>query len=128
MTSEAIVAQLRAAAPRAPERLREQVLAAAPDAPLRTPRVSRRLLLVVAPVALAAIVAAAVVDGIVGSGSQPHVAALPIRERANPKLPHAPTVPSRTFRTASGDTTFSSTQLAPAAVPAPGARLTDYQA
>jgi hypothetical protein len=72
-----IQALLRAGAPRAPEALRERVLALEPR-PLRAP--SRRLVLVVVPVALAIAVAAALVHGfVVGSSTKKPV---PVVERA----------------------------------------------
>src|SRR2546423_8998320 len=61
---------LRAHAPHAPETLRERVLALEPTSPSRK-MPSRRLVLVALPAALAIAVVAAVVHGIVGSGSRP---------------------------------------------------------
>src|SRR6478672_2841335 len=59
---------LRAHAPHAPETLRERVLALE-SAPQRQHTPSRRLVLVALPAALAIAVLAAVVHGVVGSGS-----------------------------------------------------------
>ena len=59
---------LRAHAPHAPETLRERVLALE-SAPQRRNTPSRRLVLVALPAALAIAVLAAVVHGVVGSGS-----------------------------------------------------------
>ena len=68
----ALLSELRAATLRAPEPLRERVLAAAPARrrlALRLP--SRRLALVVVPVALGLAVTAALVHGFTGSGVKP---------------------------------------------------------
>src|SRR6478672_11187635 len=70
MTVEAL---LRAHAPQAPESLRERVFALEPK-PRRASLPSRRLVLVALPAALAIAVTAAVVHGIVGSGSPKPVA------------------------------------------------------
>jgi len=70
----ALVSELRAAAPVAPERLRQRVLGLAPASRRsRSPR--RRLALVVVPVAVVLSVGAAVVHGVVNSGSHPSLAA-----------------------------------------------------
>ena len=66
---EALVSELRATAPVAPERLRERVLEGAP-APRRRRSKRRRLALVVVPAAVVLAVGAAVVHGFVNSGSQ----------------------------------------------------------
>jgi hypothetical protein len=63
---EGLVAALRANAPFAPDRLRRQVLA---DEPRRRRLPSRRLVLVVVPVAVGLAVGAALVHGFVSSGS-----------------------------------------------------------
>ena len=63
---EALVSELRATAPVAPERLRERVLEGAP-APRRRRSKRRRLALVVVPAAVVLAVGAAVVHGFVGS-------------------------------------------------------------
>jgi hypothetical protein len=65
---EALVSELRATAPVAPERLRERVLEGAP-APRRRMSRRRRLALVVVPVAVVLAVGAALVHGFVNSGS-----------------------------------------------------------
>src|SRR5438477_8638547 len=66
---EALVSELRANPPGAPERLRERVLEGAPAA--RAPRSrKRKLALVVVPVAVVLAVGAALVHGFVSSGSR----------------------------------------------------------
>jgi hypothetical protein len=67
---EGLVAALRANPPLAPDRLRQQVLA---DEPRRRRLPSRRLVLVVVPVAVALAVGAALVHGFVHSGSNKRV-------------------------------------------------------
>jgi hypothetical protein len=67
---EALVSELRATAPVAPERLRERVLEGAPAPRVRRSR-KRRLALVVVPVAVVLAVGAAFVHGFVKSGSRP---------------------------------------------------------
>src|SRR5947209_6596950 len=76
---------LRAHAPHAPETLRARVLALEP-APRRINLPSRRLALVALPAALGFAVLAAVVHGLVGSGSQPvaNVGAAQSLTRATP--------------------------------------------
>jgi hypothetical protein len=64
---EGLVAALRANPPIAPDRLRQQVLA---DEPRRRRLPSRRLMLVVVPVAVGLAVGAALVHGFVSSGSR----------------------------------------------------------
>lgn len=88
----ALVSELRAAAPVAPERLRQRVLGLAP-ASRRSMSPRRRLALVVVPVAVVLSVGAAVVYGVVNSGSHPPVAANPRVYKV--ALPHSPatTVP-----------------------------------
>src|SRR5215475_6213106 len=66
---EALVSELRATAPAAPEHLRERVLEGAP-APRRRRSRRQRLFLVVVPVAVVLAVGAALVHGFVSSGSQ----------------------------------------------------------
>jgi hypothetical protein len=78
---EALVSELRANPPAAPEQLRQRVLEGAPGARRRMSK-RRRLVLVVVPVAVALAVGAALVHGFVSSGSHPQhgaaaVAALP---------------------------------------------------
>jgi len=81
---------LRAHAPRAPQALRERVLALEPaGAPRGVSLPSRRLLVVALPAALAVAVGAAVVDGVVRSGSRP------IAGVATPAVEHALTSPTR---------------------------------
>jgi uncharacterized protein DUF4349 len=66
---EALVSELRASPPVAPERLRQRILERAPRARRRmSPR--RRLAFVVVPVAVALAVGTAVVHGVVSSGSK----------------------------------------------------------
>src|SRR5438067_1369437 len=65
---EALVSELRANSPGAPERLRERVLELEPR-PRRRMSGRRRLVLVVVPVAAALAVGAALVHGFVNSGS-----------------------------------------------------------
>jgi uncharacterized protein DUF4349 len=78
---EALVSELRATAPVAPERLRERVLEGAP-AP-RVPRSrKRRLFLVVVPAAVVLAVGAALVHGFVSTGSRPNAALKAPRYRA----------------------------------------------
>jgi len=67
---EALVSELRATAPVAPERLRERVLEGAP-APRRQRSRKRRMFVVVVPVAVVLAVGAAIVHGFVSSGSSP---------------------------------------------------------
>jgi hypothetical protein len=74
---EALVSELRANPPVAPERLRQRVLEGAPAA--RAPRSrKRKLVLVVVPVAVVLAVGAALVHGFANSGSRPSTAALPV--------------------------------------------------
>jgi hypothetical protein len=73
---EALVSELRATAPVAPERLRERVLELAPAA--RTPmNRRRRLVFVVVPAAVVLAVGAALVHGFVSSGSNPRSSMAP---------------------------------------------------
>src|ERR1700757_1124661 len=80
---EALVAELRATAPVAPDRLRNRVLEGAP-APRRRRSRRRKLALVVVPVAVVLAVGAALVHGFVNSGSQN--AALPATARLGPSF------------------------------------------
>jgi Domain of unknown function (DUF4349) len=75
---EGLVAALRANPPIAPDRLRQQVLAGEPR---RRRKPSRRLVLVVVPVAVALAVGAALVHGFVSSGSSNK---LQVRAEAGP--------------------------------------------
>lgn len=70
---EALVSELRAAPPVAPERLRQRVLELAPGSRRPLSR-RRRLVFVVVPVAVALAVGAALVHGAVSSGSNHHAA------------------------------------------------------
>src|SRR5205823_6525013 len=67
---EALVSELRANAPVAPEGLRERVLEGAP-APRRRRSRKQRLLFVVVPAAIVLAVGAALVHGFVSTGSKP---------------------------------------------------------
>src|SRR5437764_14915842 len=90
---EALVSELRANPPVAPERLRQRVLESAP-APRRQRSRKRKLVLVVVPVAVVLAVGAALVHGFVSSGSQ---------HGANAKLiQHARLSPSLANRLAHG--------------------------
>ena len=68
---EALVSELRANPPVAPERLRQRVLEGAP-APRRQRSRKRKLVLVVVPAAIVLAVGAALVHGFVSSGSHPN--------------------------------------------------------
>jgi hypothetical protein len=93
---EALVSALRANPPVAPERLRQRILEHA-SAPRRRQRItSRRLVLVVVPVAVALAVGAALVHGFVSSGSHPEAnqrvvgrAALAPRQQLQPSQKRA---------------------------------------
>jgi hypothetical protein len=73
---EALVSELRANPPVAPERLRQRVLEGAP-APRRQRSRKRKLALVVVPVAVVLAVGAALVHGFVDSGSKNQLAGVP---------------------------------------------------
>jgi hypothetical protein len=110
---EALVSELRATAPVAPERLRERVLEGAPSPSRRRSRKRRRFLVVV-PVAVVLAVGAAVVHGFVSSRTnRSSLAALPVQAaRANPRerVPGAPAAntPSAGKQvTSHGDTVIS---------------------
>lgn len=84
---EALVSELRASPPVAPERLRQRVLEGAPAT--RAPRSrKRRLVLVVVPAAVVLAVGAALVHGFVSSGSKKPVASAAVAPslRGNPRL------------------------------------------
>jgi hypothetical protein len=86
---EALVSELRANPPVAPERLRERVLEGAP-APRRQRSRKRRLALVVVPAAVVLAVGAALVDGFVSSGSRQRAYGLEQGAiRMNPRVPGA---------------------------------------
>jgi len=76
---EALVSELRANPPVAPERLRQRVLEGTP-APRRQRSRKRRLVLVVVPAAVVLAVGAALVHGFVNSGS-PHAKAAAVAQR-----------------------------------------------
>jgi hypothetical protein len=85
---EALVSELRANPPVAPERLRQRVLEGAPAT--RAPRSrKRRLVLVVVPAAVVLAVGAALVHGFVSSGSKNQTyAGLAPSVRQNPRVSH----------------------------------------
>ena len=129
----AIVSELRGSPARAPERLRERVLAQAPPEPrVRLPQVPlRRTLLVLAPAAAAAILVAAVVNGLVGSSGGRRTAAPTIEKPGVPRNAHA----KRGTAQGSEKGTFSNTRplrvtgaTGQTVVPPTGGRLTDVQA
>jgi hypothetical protein len=110
-----VIASLRAAPPRASEGLRERVRSLEP-APRRSWLPRRRALLVLAPACAVAVVAAAVVHGLVGSGS--HVT----REKT---LGAAAEPPAARKAVGSASTDKALSQAAPSAA---GGRLTHYEA
>jgi hypothetical protein len=115
---EALVSELRANPPVAPERLRQRVLEGAPAT--RAPRSrKRKLALVVVPAAIVLAVGAALVHGFVSSGSQhgvaagqPTLGAVHGVRKADKQLA-VPTAPHTTSRELRPET--KSTQSAPAA-------------
>src|SRR5437762_10415108 len=72
---EALVAQLREGTLDAPDHLHRRVLALGPGSRVRVPRSPRRRLFVLVPVAAALAVGAAVIHGLVTSGSNPNTLA-----------------------------------------------------
>ncbi len=84
---EALVAELRANPPAAPERLRQRVLELEPGARRRMSK-RRRLVLVVVPVAAALAVGAALVHGLVSSGSKAPSALAPTLGFGKPSTSH----------------------------------------
>jgi len=97
---EALVSELRANPPVAPERLRQRVLEGAPAS--RAPRSrKRRLALVVVPAAIVLAVGAALVHGFVSSGSKHQVTANAAL-RQNPRL--APQTLKKAVGSGSADT------------------------
>src|SRR5712671_756103 len=103
---EALVSELRANPPVAPERLRQRVLEGAPAT--RVPRSrKRKLVLVVVPAAIVLSVGAALVHGFVSSGSHPNAALAPaliqrnvVHGQAATTTPKAATASKRTFQAA----------------------------
>jgi hypothetical protein len=95
---EALVSELRASPPVAPERLRQRVLEGAPAT--RAPRSrKRKLVLVVVPAAIVLAVGAALVHGFVSSGSHSNAAlapALGVVNGVNRKAAHQNAAPTRT--------------------------------
>ena len=128
----AIVAELRGAPARAPERLRERVLAQVPPAPRVTlPRVPlRRTLLVLAPAAAAAILVGAVISGVVGSSGGRRAVEPTVAGTTVPQPAHV----MRGTEQGSKKSTFDSAQplqsraAGQTVVPPTGGRLTDVQA
>jgi hypothetical protein len=94
---EALVSELRANPPVAPDRLGQRVLEGAPGV-RRTPK-RRTLALVVVPVAVALAVGAALVHGLVSSGSQQN-AAVPANAKGFLGLVGTATTPSSAHRSA----------------------------
>jgi hypothetical protein len=93
---EALVSELRANPPVAPERLRQRVLEGAP-APRRQRSRKRKLALVVIPLAVVLAVGAALVHGFVSSGSHnadallaPQLARRPVHGAVSGQIPAAP--------------------------------------
>src|SRR5439155_19071714 len=83
---EALVSELRANPPVAPERLRQRVLESAP-VPRRQRSRKRKLVLVVVPLAVVLAVGAALVHGFVSSGSHVNAASVPVlRQNQRPSL------------------------------------------
>jgi hypothetical protein len=109
---------LRAHAPHAPEMLRERVLALE-SAPQRRNTPSRRLVLVALPAALAIAVLAAVVHGVVGSGSP---RAVPANKAFSSKVPGSAVGGGATVRSSVHASTDSTQALTAPSVGAP-ARL-----
>lgn len=94
---EALVSELRANPPVAPERLRQRVLEGAPAS--RAPRSrKRRLALVVVPAAIVLAVGAAVVHGVLNSGSSNVTARSNVTASGSAAVTHAPNryAPART--------------------------------
>src|SRR5438105_13851242 len=89
---EALVSELRADPPVAPERLRQRILECAPGYRRRMSG-RRRLALVVVPIALVLAVGAALVHGFVNSGSRgseqvtPRFSNHPVRRQHSPATP-----------------------------------------
>jgi hypothetical protein len=115
---EALVSELRANPPVAPERLRQRVLEGAP-APRRQRSRKRKVVLVVVPAAIVLAVGAALVHGFVSSGSRPRAYGLEQGAiRMNPRVPGATTATSSgkaVFgRAAVGSGTVVHSQAAPA--------------
>jgi hypothetical protein len=81
---EALVSELRANPPVAPERLRQRVLEGAP-APRRQRSRRRKLVLVVVPAAVVLAVGAALVHGFVNSGSHGNATGMEATLRSNPR-------------------------------------------
>jgi hypothetical protein len=99
---EALVSELRANPPVAPERLRQQILAGAPGS--RRTSKQRRLVFVVVPVAVVLAVGAAFVHGFVSSGSKQRAGSPAIAQALSP----APTTKAHEKATAGPTTTVAS--------------------
>jgi hypothetical protein len=98
--TDAFLAELRASAPPAPERLRERVEAIAAHEPRaraswREWLQPRRAVLVIAPAALAAMLAVAVGHGVFESAAQHETALSPERAQSSPARVPAPSTPHR---------------------------------
>jgi Domain of unknown function (DUF4349) len=102
-TSEAIMRELRAAKPAAPDTLRERVR----GLQLPPPRPLRRFVLVAAPVIVAVGLGVAVVVGVVDSGDRP------VAQRAEPALRDVPKAVEKTPGTNQGVLRSATTGLAP---------------
>jgi Domain of unknown function (DUF4349) len=128
---EALVSELRAAAPVAPESLRQRVLEGAP-APRRRRSRKQRLLLVVVPAAVVLAVGAALVHGFVSTGSRrpdgANLAALAAGKAAVNSARPTPTSVAPARRTVHSAThkqpAFYSAEGAPATTVAQGLALT----
>ncbi len=112
---EALVTELRANPPVAPERLRQRVLELAPGARTRMSR-RRKLVFVVVPVAVVLAVGAALVHGFVSSGpraanSAPDVQGLLSNGRATQNSPTAHQVPRAAAAPRTGTTVASGKAL-----------------
>src|SRR5437763_5774137 len=109
---EALVSELRATPPVAPERLRERVLALGPGSRARMSK-RRRLTFVVVPVAVVLAVGAALVHGFVSSGSDQKRSAaaslagalgLPSKTATTPSVAHGSAAASATAKRVFGPT------------------------
>jgi Domain of unknown function (DUF4349) len=114
---EALVSELRATAPVAPERLRERVLEGAP-APRRRRSGRRRLALVVVPAAVVLAVGAAVVHGFVSSDSRAKNATAVFGRVATASPPSVTHAASRYAPGANGQKTPQGDSLQAAGLPA----------
>ena len=125
---EGLVAALRANPPLAPDRLRQQVLA---DEPRRRRLPSRRLVLVVVPVAVALAVGAALVHGFVSSGSSKRSAAVPLSLKGAERIAAGPATRTITHGANSAPDTLAQSQSlklkeSPTVTAAAGSALQTY--